>query len=64
MKICRYYKEVVDMKKELLLNNLQGGTVFDKNQFKVIVRMTNPSYSDSSINWLLEKLVINCCKIG
>lgn len=44
------------MKKELLLNNLQGGTVFDKNQFKVIVRMTNPSYSDSSINWLLEKL--------
>lgn len=52
------------MKKELLLNNLQGGTVFDKNQFKVIVRMTNPSYSDSSINWLLEKLVINCCKIG
>ena len=44
------------MKKELLLNNLQGGTVFDKNQFKVIVRMTNPSQSDSSINWLLEKL--------
>lgn len=44
------------MKKELVLNNLQGETVFDKNQFKMIVRMTNPNYSDSSINWLLEKL--------
>ncbi|HIS13058.1 MAG TPA: hypothetical protein IAA76_00545 [Candidatus Ornithospirochaeta stercorigallinarum] len=38
------------MKKELLLNNLQGGTVFDKNQFKVIVRMTNPSYKSVAKN--------------
>ena len=44
------------MKEEIVLNNLHVGSAFDKQQFKFIVRMINPEYSDSSINWLLEKL--------
>lgn len=41
---------------ENVLENFLPGKTFEKSQFREVVRALNPKYSESSVNWLLEKL--------
>jgi len=43
------------MDMEKILDDFKPGEIFEKQQFRDAVHRVNPSYAESSINWLLSK---------
>lgn len=54
--MCRFNNEVIVVDIKNFTSRLPYDTVFDKQQFREIVRSIFPDYKEYSISWLLNKL--------
>lgn len=44
------------MKQKAVLSCFRPGEIFEKSQFRKAIHVLDPKYTESSVNWLLEKL--------